>query len=127
MISGSLGFWPQIISSKKDTNNGSVIEANAADSYWRYNISNTWTNKECKDIVKNGTTMVKLASLLGSKGNYVNGAIGAYFGAGWSNMIKPFENAVNKNTGLTISYTWNIPKTGPVATSYASNTKIIYK
>ncbi|GAB7306700.1 hypothetical protein [Enterococcus gallinarum] len=107
--------------------NKPLIAEAASGGYWRYTIKNQWTNKECKDIVKNGTTMSKLASLLGSKGNYVSGTIGAFFGTGWANMIKPFQTAVKKGTGLTISYTWNIPKSGPVSGSYASNTKISYK
>lgn len=102
-----------------------IVEAKSG--YWSHRISTTWSKQECRKIVRTANNMTKLNKLFATKGNSVSKAVSRYFGVGWSNMIKPFRTAVNRGTGVTISYTWNVPKAGPVATSYASNSRVTYR
>lgn len=80
-----------------------IVEAKSG--YWSHRISTTWSKQECRNIVRTANNMTKLNKLFATNGNSVSKAVSMYFGVGWSNMIKPFRTAVNRGTGVTISYT----------------------
>ena len=110
------------------------VHAQTGSSYGQQNtyfkvqpISVYFTNSECKRIANNYYKTGKVSTIsaaLAGKNPFVSAALVAY-GSNMNEASKLFQTAVDKGTGLKISYDYYISNTS-YSLNKAKNTKIKY-
>lgn len=104
------------------------ISAKADTYYAVQKIKTYYSYNECKKIVQNYKTTSKISTIsaaLTGKNPFISAALVAY-GYSMTDAAEFFQKAVNKRTGVEISYDYYLSNTSH-SMNVAKNTKITYK